>query len=70
MSDNDNGLDLTKLTDAELSSLIRQLVSQLNICAGNATARELIVSYRIKSPEHGNEVKAPRLIVSVMTEVA
>jgi hypothetical protein len=73
MSDNDNkvdGIDLTTITDADLAVCIRTLVKELNNCVQHAAKRELVVAYRIKAPEHGNEVGAPRIIVSVMTEVA
>lgn len=61
---------IIEMTDIELADRIRGTVDYLNDLALSALRRELIVAYRIKSPEHGDTLKPPRIIVSVMTEVA
>lgn len=72
MSDNGNnaeGINLAILTDAELASVMRTLVSQLNNCSAHALKRELVVLYQIK-PANAPQGISAKLGVSVMTEVA
>lgn len=54
------------LTDGELAGVIRFNVERLNALTEVAAKRELITTYRIKPQDQS----APKLIVSVMTEVA
>lgn len=59
-----------ELTDAEFAVHIRGMVMALNTAVELAAQRSLIVAYRIKEGQKTDGVVNPRLIVSVMVEVA
>lgn len=58
------------LSDAELAACIRDHIAELNKLVDSAAQRELIVHYRIKDGQKSDALTNPRIIVSVMTEVA
>jgi hypothetical protein len=58
------------LTDNELATKMRYNIIELNQLAELAAKRELIVAYRIKEGIKTDGFTNPRIIVSVMTEVA
>lgn len=63
-------IDSTGVSDFEIAQTIRNAIKALNELVEVAAARELIVAYRIKDEVKTDGLTNPRIIVSVMTEVA
>lgn len=63
-------IDSTGVSDFEVAETIRKAIKALNDIVEVAAARELIVAYRIKDGVKTDGLTNPRIIVSVMTEVA
>lgn len=62
--------DLSNLSDGELAQAMREAVRDLNRASELCQKRELVVTYRIKSPDQNKGHTNPRLVINVMTEVA